>query len=66
MCRAFQAKLTGEVRHDDGKHNILWRSARSWPAPTSLQIALRRFTLAKNAEPSQIWAARGSHPANAG
>jgi hypothetical protein len=29
----------GEVRRDDGKRNIFWRSARNWPAPTSVQNA---------------------------
>src|SRR4029077_2444818 len=29
----------GEVRRDDGKRNIFWRSARYWPAPPSVQNA---------------------------
>ena len=56
----------GEVRRDDGKRNMFWRSARSWPAPTPVHNARRRLTLAKSARPSQIWAGRGSYPANAG
>ena len=45
----------GEVRRDDGKRNMFWRSARSWPAPTPVHNARRRLTLAKSARPSQIW-----------
>ena len=56
----------GEVRRDDGKRNMFWRSARSRPAPTPVHNARRRLTLAKSARPSQIWAGRGSYPANAG
>src|SRR6266550_1350038 len=56
----------GEVRRDDGKRNMFWRSARSWPAPTPVHNARRRLTLAKSARPSQIWAGRGSYPANGG
>ena len=32
----------GEVRRDDGKRNMFWRSARSWPAPTPVHNAQRR------------------------
>jgi hypothetical protein len=45
------------VCHDGGKGNVLWCSARRWPAPTPGQSALRRFRLANNAKPPQILAA---------
>jgi hypothetical protein len=35
-------------------------------ALTPVHNARRRLTLAKSARPSQIWAGRGSYPANAG
>src|ERR1700730_17207225 len=53
-------KTNGEVRRDDGKRNIFWRSARSLPAPTPVHNARRHFRLAKNANPSQVWAGRGA------
>ena len=53
-----RAKLTGRVRRDDGKCNFVGRSARSSPAPTRGQTALRRFRLANYPRPLQIWAAR--------
>src|SRR3977135_1482700 len=56
----------GEVRRDDGKRNMFWRSGSRGPAPTPVHNARRRLTLAKSARPSQIWAGRGSYPANAG
>jgi hypothetical protein len=54
------------VRLDDGKRNILGRSARRWSAPTPGQTALRRFRLVNYDEPPQIWTARGGYPTNAG
>jgi len=33
------------VRQDDAERNILWRAAKTRPAPTLVQISLRRYGL---------------------